>query len=80
MRIISFIFLLVFTLVACQTSLQNESEAPSQSTEASPVSSELPVLGKAPELNNEVWLNTDQPLRLADLGGQVVLLEMWTFG
>jgi hypothetical protein len=41
---------------------------------------DLPDLGKAPELTNEVWLNTDAPLRLADLGGKVVLLDMWTFG
>ena len=41
---------------------------------------EFPVLGPAPELTGEVWLNTDQPLRLADLRGSVVLLEMWTFG
>jgi thiol-disulfide isomerase/thioredoxin len=41
---------------------------------------DLPDLGAAPELNNEVWLNTDRPLRLADLRGQVVLLDMWTFG
>lgn len=45
-----------------------------------PVRANLPNLGPAPELNNEVWLNTEQPLRLADLRGQVVLLEMWTFG
>ena len=31
-------------------------------------------------LNNQVWLNTDQPLRLADLRGKVVLVDMWTFG
>ncbi len=37
-------------------------------------------LDEAPELHNEVWLNTDQPLRLAELRGQVVLLDMWTFG
>lgn len=42
--------------------------------------SELPDLGVAPELNNEVWLNTDEPLRLVNLQGQVVLLDMWTFG
>jgi thiol-disulfide isomerase/thioredoxin len=41
---------------------------------------DLENLGPAPELENEVWLNTEQPLRLADLRGQVVLLEMWTFG
>ena len=40
----------------------------------------LPDLGPAPELENQVWINTDQPLRLADLRGKVVLLEMWTFG
>jgi len=40
----------------------------------------LPDLGTAPELQNEIWLNTNQPLRLADLGGKVVLLDMWTFG
>lgn len=41
---------------------------------------DLPDLGKAPELENEIWLNTEQPLRLEDLGGKVVLLDMWTFG
>ena len=41
---------------------------------------ELADLGNAPELSSEVWINTDQPLRLADLRGKVVLLEMWTFG
>jgi thiol-disulfide isomerase/thioredoxin len=40
----------------------------------------LPDLGPAPELTNETWLNVGGPLRLADLGGSVVLLEMWTFG
>lgn len=34
----------------------------------------------APELTNDVWLNTDEPLRLANLHGKVVLLDMWTFG
>jgi thiol-disulfide isomerase/thioredoxin len=42
--------------------------------------SDLPDLGLAPELTNEVWINSPQPLRLADLRGKVVLLEMWTFG
>ena len=40
----------------------------------------LPDLGPAPELQNEIWLNTDLPLRLADLRGSVVLIDMWTFG
>jgi len=45
-----------------------------------PAQADLPDLGAAPELHNEVWLNTDRPLRLADLRGKVVLLDMWTFG
>jgi len=41
---------------------------------------DLPDLGPAPELTNEVWLNVDAPLRLADLRGKVVAIDMWTFG
>jgi hypothetical protein len=40
----------------------------------------LQNLGPAPELENEIWINTDRPLRLADLRGQVVLVDMWTYG
>jgi thiol-disulfide isomerase/thioredoxin len=40
----------------------------------------LPDLGLAPELTNDIWLNVDAPLRLADLRGKVVVVEMWTFG
>lgn len=40
----------------------------------------LENFGPAHELQNEVWLNTDEPLRLVNLRGQVVLLDMWTFG
>lgn len=39
----------------------------------------LDNLGPAPELENETWLNSE-PLRLSKLRGQVVLLDMWTFG
>src|SRR5687767_12733608 len=42
-------------------------------------SASLGDLGPAPELTNDVWLNVDSPLRLADLRGRVVALEMWTF-
>lgn len=41
---------------------------------------QLRDLGAAPELMNEVWLNSDGALTLADLQGKVVLLDMWTFG
>ncbi|MBL8063448.1 MAG: redoxin domain-containing protein [Anaerolineales bacterium] len=43
-------------------------------------SASYPDLGPAPELSNDTWLNVDSPLHLADLRGQVVALEMWTFG
>jgi thiol-disulfide isomerase/thioredoxin len=45
-----------------------------------PAAANYPDLGPAPELTNEVWLNTSGPLHLKDLRGKVVLLDMWTFG
>jgi len=51
-----------------------------QSDSAMPKHASLPDLGPAPELTNDTWLNVHAPLRLEDLRGKVVLLEMWTFG
>lgn len=34
---------------------------------------------RAPELVGRGWLNTDGPLRLADLRGRFVLIDFWTF-
>jgi thiol-disulfide isomerase/thioredoxin len=72
------VIVLVFGVLlgACTASGSPEVEDPISGT----VAVQLEDLGPAPELENEVWLNTDQPLRLSDLRGQVVLLEMWTFG
>jgi len=44
------------------------------------INASLPDKGPAPELTNDVWLNVDAPLRLADLRGKVVAIDMWTFG
>jgi len=35
--------------------------------------------GAAPELFNQVWLNS-HPLKLADLRGKAVVIDFWTFG
>jgi thiol-disulfide isomerase/thioredoxin len=64
---------LCLALGACVPAALPEPEAPS--TRAA-----LPDLGPAPELTSDDWLNAAHALRLADLHGKVVLLEMWTFG
>ncbi len=68
---------LAFLLTACGSSTEIPPTAapPTQITKAS-----YPDLGEAPELTNDVWLNTEAPLRLAELRGKVVLIDMWTFG
>ena len=66
---------LILGLTACTTAA-TESKTVTIPTSAS----SLPDLGPAPELTNETWLNVDSPLRLADLRGKVVAIDMWTFG
>jgi hypothetical protein len=39
----------------------------------------LPALGAAPELQNDVWFNSE-PLQLSALRGKVVMVEFWTYG
>ena len=70
--------LLLFGLSACGTVATPEPE--SETPEPMPTTASLPDLGLAPELTNEVWLNVDTPLRLVDLRGKVVAIDMWTFG
>jgi len=72
---------LVVLLAGCATAGGNSSSYPaSWLAEEQPLQADLPDLGPAPELNNDVWLNTDEPMRLENLRGKVVLLDMWTFG
>jgi hypothetical protein len=80
-------FALVLTGCAISVSADQPVESPTEQVNqplseevVMPPELELPDLGLAPELTNEVWLNTSGPLRLADLRGNVVLLDMWTFG
>ena len=58
-----------------QRAVQPPTEEP-----AMPKVASLPDLGPAPELTNDIWLNVDSPLRIANLQGKVVIVEMWTFG
>lgn len=53
-------------------------QAPAGSDQQPPAPTEN--YGPAPEITNEVWLNTDAPIRIADQRGKVVLVEFWTFG
>jgi thiol-disulfide isomerase/thioredoxin len=71
-----FIWLLLPLLIAGCTA----AEYPSATNPGTSARADLEDLGPAPELTNEVWLNTDTPLRLADLRGKVVAIDMWTFG
>jgi len=61
--------------VSPQSEIQPQVEEPAMLKVAS-----LPDLGIAPELTNDIWLNVDAPLRLANLHGKVVIIDMWTFG
>lgn len=60
-------------------SVQSTVEATMRAGDSAGYVSDLPDYGPAPELTNEAWLNTDTPLRLNNLRGKVVLLDMWTF-
>jgi hypothetical protein len=74
MRLLVFILFLIVVVTGCTNKAANI-DTPSSNN-----SNLYPDLGQAPELTNEVWINSTIPLRLADLSGKVVLLDMWTFG
>ncbi len=68
---------LLAAITACTTTIQLASQP---TLEPERPSLDLPDLGEAPEIRNEVWINTDAPVTLADSRGKVVLVEFWTFG
>ena len=70
-------------LASCAPPSSPDAESKPEQPEPTPepLSSDLiPDLGPAPDITNDVWLNSDQPLDLAALRGKVVLVEFWTFG
>jgi len=69
-----FVLGVLFFLAACATAQPTELVMPTMQAAS------LPDLGPAPELTNDTWLNVDSPLRLAELRGKVVAIDMWTFG
>ena len=81
-RILFGLFAIILFGCASQSGVSSVSEAKPEMEEAAmqKVAASLPDLGIAPELTNDTWLNVDAPLRLANLRGKVVMIEMWTFG
>ena len=79
----SILFMLMGLLLSACVASPAQGGPPQNPVTAAPGQSsvsDLPDLGPAPELTNDVWINSPQPLRMAGLRGKVVLLEMWTFG
>jgi len=71
--------LLILGLASCGGQAA-QTEPPESEMSAPMPAVSLPDLGPAPELTNDIWLNVDAPLRLTDLRGKVVAIDMWTFG
>ncbi len=72
----------LFLLTACSmVASEEEEDLVSKSQNASGFENVTLVdHGPTAEWKNQVWLNTEQPLRLQALRGKVVLLDFWTFG
>ena len=73
-------WIVILSLVLSACASTDQKPASPTSTPEPSIEMHLENFGPAPELTNQVWLNTDHPLRLGELRGKVVLLEMWTFG
>ena len=71
---------LALLVLACAGAASMTAPGEPKPPEPTPTPPLLPDLAPAPELHNQVWLNTEAPLRLSELRGKVVLVDMWTFG
>lgn len=82
MRLLTFLagFLLLLILVACRQDETSEPPAASSPILPGITVADLPDMGPAPEILNEVWLNAEEPYTIASQRGKVVLLKFWTFG
>ena len=78
MKSLTVLFIVSMIISSCDVQRSNLNIGPGSEV-FKPTPYYLKDEGIAPELTNEVWLNTETPLRLADLRGKVILLEMWTF-
>jgi thiol-disulfide isomerase/thioredoxin len=75
MRLALLTAMLLASLAACAPAV----EAPSP-VEAAVEPPALEDYGPAPPVEGRVWLNRAEPTSWESLRGQVVLVEMWTFG
>lgn len=66
-------------LIPTNTPPAEQRDATTLTPEQQELLARLPALGAAPELQNELWFNSD-PLQLAALRGKVVMVEFWTYG
>ncbi len=62
-------------------SAETPSSSPTPLPDDPAVPLNLPDLGRAPEIENDTWLNSAEPITLASVRGKkAVLVEFWTFG
>jgi thiol-disulfide isomerase/thioredoxin len=79
-KLIIGLLMLIMVMGCSVTSAGRGVELKPEVTERPASKNLYPDMGDAPEITNEVWINSETPLTLGELRGKVVLLEFWTFG